>query len=355
MILSQDRSESVPPEARSVLRRPRLATDGVLDVVVWWCAALAPAAAGLVAAWFWLSADVWWPATVLLYGPRWALLLPVAAIGVLAAVRQRWLLLPVVVSALVLGGPVLGFCSGWRTLAAERSPERELTIVTLNVSGGESLRADIADLMNEWDADVAAFQECGSLRWEVLELSGWHTMGRSMACIVSRFPIVEARVMERRDIEEAGGTGLAVAYRLAAPDESFWLTNIHLTTPRSGLVAVATGRLTEGADLVRRNSLMRTAELRRVRRFASDIGGPHVVVGDFNTPVESRSYRREWADWTNAFSFAGFGIGATSPGGASRSRIDHVVVDASWLVVDARTGEDVGSDHLPVIATIRRR
>jgi endonuclease/exonuclease/phosphatase (EEP) superfamily protein YafD len=52
---------------------------------------------------------------------------------------------------------------------------------------------------------------------------------------------------------------------------------------------------------------------------------------------------------------AGFGLGGTRLNGWFRVRIDHVVVDDSWEVLDARLGEDVGSDHLPLVATIGRR
>jgi endonuclease/exonuclease/phosphatase (EEP) superfamily protein YafD len=79
------------------------------------------------------------------------------------------------------------------------------------------------------------------------------------------------------------------------------------------------------------------------------------VLGDFNTPAESRIHRSEWRGWTNAFSVAGFGLGGTRLNGWFRVRIDHVMVDDSWEVLDARLGEDVGSDHLPMLATIGRR
>ena len=107
--------------------------------------------------------------------------------------------------------------------------------------------------------------------------------------------------------------------------------------------------------MLKQKSLLRDVELRRAQRFVVAVSGPHITVGDFNTPAESRAYREEWGGWTNAFSVAGFGIGGTRLNGWIRARIDHVVVDDSWKVVDAWLGEDAGSDHLPMLATLRIR
>ena len=60
-------------------------------------------------------------------------------------------------------------------------------------------------------------------------------------------------------------------------------------------------------------------------------------------------------DWTNAFNARGRGLGGTRPNGWIRARIDHVLLDAAWRVVQVRVAPDVGSDHLPVVATVRPR
>jgi endonuclease/exonuclease/phosphatase (EEP) superfamily protein YafD len=51
----------------------------------------------------------------------------------------------------------------------------------------------------------------------------------------------------------------------------------------------------------------------------------------------------------------GRGLGGTRLNGWIRARIDHVVADDSWEIVEAEVGQDVGSDHLPMIATVRPR
>jgi endonuclease/exonuclease/phosphatase (EEP) superfamily protein YafD len=106
--------------------------------------------------------------------------------------------------------------------------------------------------------------------------------------------------------------------------------------------------------LLRRDSFLRQVEHRQARAFAGSFLGPRIVAGDFNAPVESRIYRDEWEGWTNAFSAAGFGLGSTRLNGWIRARIDHVLVDDEWKVVDAQPGRDVGSDHRPMIVRLRR-
>jgi endonuclease/exonuclease/phosphatase (EEP) superfamily protein YafD len=161
--------------------------------------------------------------------------------------------------------------------------------------------------------------------------------------------------MDREALASVGGAAFVNAHRIDLGGRDLWLTNMHLETPREGLEMLREGRLGEGSETIRRQSFLRGIELRRAERFTRELEGPRVVLGDFNTPVESRTYEEEWGDWTNAFSKAGQGFGWTRLSGWVRARIDHVLVDDAWTVVDAFPGADVGSDHLPMIARIRLR
>jgi endonuclease/exonuclease/phosphatase (EEP) superfamily protein YafD len=336
------------------LRGP--ASDNILDVGLWALTVVVFVASVVTAVVFQRSADRWWLATMLLFGPRWVLLLPIPLLALVAAIRDRALLLPLGVAAGVIVGPVMGFQTGWRALLTTPDPGRDVTVATFNVRGGEELEVGPHGLMTELGADVAAFQECGyAFRVAIREAEGWHTWAGQSLCLVSRFPVLETRVMEADVIQRAGGSGLVVSHLLDGDEGPFWLTNVHLETPRAGLNLIRRGSLLRGIEVVRRDSFLREVEHRQARAFAAGQDGPHIVVGDFNTPPESRIYRSEWQGWTNAFSVAGSGLGGTRLNGWIRARIDHVVVDDGWMVVDAWLGQDVGSDHLPMVATVRRR
>jgi len=248
----------------------------------------------------------------------------------------------------------VGLRAGWRTWLVRPDPARDLTVATFNLRGGDAVFVSPTQLLLSWGADVAAFQECGGVFRDALrELPGWHADIAGSLCLVSRFEILEAESMDRDVIESAGGSGLVRTYLLAGDAGPFRLTNVHLDTPRAGLAMIRSGRVFEGIPRIRQKSLLRFAELTRARRFAERFEGPLIAVGDFNTPQESRAYRQAWRGWTNAFGVAGVGLGGTRLNGWIRARIDHVVVDDSWLVVSARVGDDAGSDHLPMVAVVR--
>jgi endonuclease/exonuclease/phosphatase (EEP) superfamily protein YafD len=115
------------------------------------------------------------------------------------------------------------------------------------------------------------------------------------------------------------------------------------------------GHLLEGIPRIAEKSFLRGIELRRARVWADGFDGPHIVLGDFNTPPESRPYRQVWGGWQNAFSLFGRGLGGTRRNGWIRVRIDHILANGDLKVTGAWLGEDLASDHLPIVASLRIR
>lgn len=346
------------------LARP--VTDRPVDVGLWVLSLGYLAVAIVVALLLWSTGDRWWPTTVLLFGPRWVLLLPLLVLVPAVALRDRALLVPVALAGLVVAGPIVELRTGWRGLLVGDDPDRDVRIVTLNARGGNGLVQSARGLMRSWSADIVLLQECaGLLRQEIrrieeardgpLAATGLevHADRRGGLCILSRLPILEVAEMEREVVELAGGSGLVVTWTVELAGRAVDVTNIHLETPRVGFEAIRAGRILDAIPLIEEKSWLRDIELERARRWADRSNRPRIVAGDFNTPPESRAYRRWWSDWTNAFTRVGRGFGGTRLNGWIRVRIDHILVDDRWTVVDARTGDDVGSDHLPVLATVR--
>jgi vancomycin resistance protein VanJ len=340
----------------------------------WWANLLRPASAAWTrrAAWLgavaylafalgsavllWSLSDRWWPATVLLFGPRWTLLLPLALLIPTALLWDRPLLAPLVLAGLLILGPVMGLRTGWRTLLPGGEGDGAIRLVSFNAQGGGSLSLSPPELLAGWMADIVGIQECGpSLAEGLRRVPGWEIHARTGLCLASRFPIEEVRQMDREALEFAGGSGLVTTYRLDVRGETVHVTNLHLETPRAGFELLRSGRLAEGIPKTREKSFLRDVELRRARLWVDRFQGPHIVLGDFNTAPESRSYRRSWGDWQNAFSITGRGLGGTRLNGWIRVRIDHVVTDGHWAVMGSWLGEDLGSDHLPLLAEVRIR
>ncbi len=341
--------------ARGLMRaRSGGVADRIGHALTWASVSCVAAAAGLL----WLLGDVWWPATILLFGPRWVLLLPLAVVAAWAALRDPPLLMVVAVGLVIGVGPLVGGRVPWRSLLPSGGGDA-LRVATFNAEGGGSVEP-LGILLDEWDADVVLFQECrGRLREQIRELErlGFplHVHTESSLCITSRHPITSVRRMERDAFEAAGGSGLVQTYTIDWGGRAIALTNLHLETQRAGLELFRAGRVTEAIPRLREKSALRAVELRAARRWVDSLDVPRIVAGDFNTPPESRLFREEWRDWTNTFDARGLGMGGTRLNGWILARIDHVLVDDQWRVTEAHVGRDVGSDHLPVVATVRLR
>jgi len=325
---------------------------------VWlWIAALGYVALAVVsAACVWLLADRWWPATVLLFGPRWVLLLPLLPLLPLVALRDRALLLPLALGTLILLGPVIGLRTGWRRLFVSPDADRDIRVMSFNSEGGRGMSWTPTGVLEALEVDVAALQECvPEVAERVRALEGWHTDTRGGACLISRFPIRAVTQMDREVFLAAGGAGLVVTYVLDVAGRELRLTNVHLETPRAGLEAIRAGRIDEGAPLLEGKSALRTFEHRFARRWVDSLPGPRLVLGDFNSPPESPMFREYWGGWQNAFSLTGRGLGGTRLNGWIRARIDHILADDQWTVVRSWLGPRLGSDHAPILADLRIR
>jgi endonuclease/exonuclease/phosphatase (EEP) superfamily protein YafD len=308
------------------------------------------------AACVWLLADRWWIATVLLFGPRWVLALPLAVLLPAAVFLDRPLLAPLLATTLVVLGPVIGLHTGWRRLFVSPDPAHDLRVMTFNTEGGRGMSWTPTGVLEALEVDIAALQECApAIAERVRALEGWHTDARGGACLISRYPILSVTQMDRDAFLAAGGAGLVVTYVLAVGDREIRLTNLHLETPREGLEAIRSGDLAEGAPLLEGKSMLRTFEHRFARRWVDTLPGPRLVVGDFNSPPESPMFRSYWADWQNAFSRVGAGLGGTRLNGWIRARIDHILADDQWMVVRSQLGPNLGSDHAPLLADLRLR
>src|SRR5206468_2746884 len=70
--------------------------------------------AGALGAWALLrAADLWWPATLLMFSPRWLLAVPPALLLPLALVLRRRALVPLLLALALVAGPVMGLCVPW--------------------------------------------------------------------------------------------------------------------------------------------------------------------------------------------------------------------------------------------------
>jgi len=311
------------------------------------------ALAAVYTAVLWLAGDAWWIATVLLFMPRWPALLPAPFLAfAVLAVRPR-LLLPILLATLLLLGPAMGYRLGWQRWLTGTAAS-ELRLVTFNIDSGENPRVlSIFMGLEEYHPDVVVLQECSpeSLAPEYWP-SGWTLRIDQGICLASRYPVLEAKTLERIETGDQGGTGNAMFYRLRAGSRTINLGVLHLETPRKGLEQLRYGAKISAME---RNVLVREVGSRRLSRWFREQSDSLLIAGDFNMPVESTIYRSYWRQCDNAFSRVGHGFGWTRVLPHFSIRIDHVLSCGGWRALRAVVGPDLGSDHRPLIVDLARR
>lgn len=82
---------------------------------------------------------------------------------------------------------------------------------------------------------------------------------------------------------------------------------------------------------------------------------PLLILGDFNTPLESRHFTDLRRSHVNAFEQAGSGYVATWPALAPVLSLDHVWANARVDVLECHHGQTGASDHRPVLLTVRQK
>lgn len=322
------------------------------------------------------------PATLLAYGPRFVMLLPFAVLVPWAAIVVRSALFPLALALYIVVSPIMGGRMSWRSVGRAlpaAQPNSRLRVLSFNTEVGGAVAMQVRDLVARVAPDLIAMQECGPVLWDSLQaLPGWHVERYQNLCTASRFPITAVDSMPRRDFERIrqfgyGGTGLVVRYTIATPHGPLGFVNLHLETARKGLEALTgsdgfipdslgpvlptpespTGTTGERISI---NAEIRDRESERASVWSvhGDQRTPVVIAGDFNLPVESSIFRRHWGRFRDAFESSGTGFGwSKREGTLLRIRIDHILGNATaphpvgtWL------GDEMGSDHLPVIADL---
>jgi endonuclease/exonuclease/phosphatase (EEP) superfamily protein YafD len=362
------RCEPDPVSTTKEPSRLRRRIARAVAITAWaYAASLAAASASLH-----LLADRFWPVTALLFGPRWMLVLPLPAIALASALLVRpWraATLPVALAALLAAGPLLDArLPIGRVLAAPlaHAAGGELRVLTHNMGGNAIGENELRALLEEERPDIAALQECNvdieafarmtkpPSRPGTPDAAAWHAFSDPALCLLSRFPIVSSASSERSQFWDRGGSGCVNRLEIDAPFGKLVFVNLHLATPRAAIDAFLGDRLGAGPGVLA-NIALRMDESRTARTFLGDDLAGAIIAGDFNLAVESAVYKTYWSDFGNAFSSTGFGLGHTKQTRWFGVRIDHVLYGDRWTAVRAWLAKPTGSDHVPLVADLRRR
>jgi vancomycin resistance protein VanJ len=342
-----------PPRRSSRrLRLPEIEAPAWLQKWLPWAARGYAVFTAFIAAFIWTQGDNLWPATVILYGPRWLLLLPILPLAVAALLFRPRLLVPLAAGLLITLGPVMGFRTGWRTWFGDRLP-RALRVISFNLQGeANPMLSQLPGILQQYEADVMVFQECPErMAHAGLWPAGWKAhFTQDGFCLASRFPVVETKVLERFETIDQSGTGNAAIFRLRTGRGIVDFVALHLETPRQGLAPL---RREGSSARLSANIQIRAAGARRISHWIRRETRNPVIAGDLNLPVESRIYQTYFGHCANAFSVTGRGFGWTRVLKNRFSvRIDHILACGAWQPISSEVGPDLGSDHLPLIADL---
>jgi endonuclease/exonuclease/phosphatase (EEP) superfamily protein YafD len=254
-----------------------------------------------------------------------------------------------------VAGPLMGF--RWNLPSDAPPGARRLRVMTYNVKWGWRDGAIVAAEVARYQPDLLLCQDAeGALKGALGNaLKGWNVRESRQYIVASRLPLSK---LERLDItySESRTPHHAVRARLMVGDTPVTICNVHLLSPRYGLLSVR-GRDIEGIE---RNCRYRLTEALRLADHLRGEQGPLILTGDMNAPQISLVCREfEALGLRDSFVEAGRGYGYTY--GAFTKvreryvRIDHVFVSPHFGVERSVAGTDEGSDHCPVIADLYLR
>jgi endonuclease/exonuclease/phosphatase (EEP) superfamily protein YafD len=219
-----------------------------------------------------------------------------------------------------------------------------LRLVTFNVWHHNIEISRVAKFFEQSDADVLVIEEATPMHARLLRqqlpsyryafLEGTSDDG---TIVFSRWPLVQSQY-----VELVPGGARAALLQLRWHDRLVQVIGAHLHWP-----------------LGRSVSRYRNAELQALAALAANAASrPLLVAGDFNITPWSSFYREFVRDSKLADADLGQGVQASWPavlGPRLGIRIDHCLHSQHWQTIATRTGPELGSDHLPVIADLRLR
>ncbi len=299
-----------------------------------------------------LFADRWWPVIGLLYGPRWVL-------GIAMLPTVPWLLMsprrgiiPAALTAVAFAFGILDLRIGLGRLEMAAGPP--MRVIEFNVAGSATDASKLSKWLRIQQPAVVVLVECrpdiGEALASTLDL---HVRTGGSLCLLSEYPIDDWEARDQLAFWKRGGSGAIARARLRHPGGSLRIGMVHLATPRHvldtfGDLSEALGR----GDAVAKNTALRDDESKAARDWIGSPSDVALIAGDFNLPIESAVYREHWADYANAWSQGGMGLGHTKFTRFFGVRIDHVLTGRGVSTRRTVVGPGFGSDHRPIIADL---
>lgn len=315
----------------------------------------------------WLGADRFWLGALNLYLPQIMWAVPGILLALLFFKFERALLWLPLASLILVFGPVMDLrLSLPGGHPAPGTPA--LRVMTWNVKYGYHDLGPLFEELERRRPDLVLFQDAvGAKSGPVGEyFRNWQLRSAGQYLVASRYPLSEAGLHELPSSSQKKEGFLRCVLDLGGTRVSVY--NVHLKTPRRSLNALRSARkkpwfLPEAIDYWHDNVTLRLVQATALLEYLAAERGPVILAGDLNAPDASLALATlRDAGLRDAFAARGRGYGFTYGHFLlkhrlpwlkfSWMRIDHVMVNGDFDVVDCRTGSGKASDHRPVTADL---
>lgn len=218
--------------------------------------------------------------------------------------------------------------------------QASLKVVSINLLSSNSEYQSVIEFVKEEDPDIIILQELNS-KWqrELDKLNELYPIQKMIPRsdnfgigVISRVPLEQ---IEEIDLSTVGVPSLYLRTRLVEQEISILAT--HPLPPVGSRYFEA-----------------RNEQFDSINTFVKGFDGEMLLVGDLNSTTFSPNFSRLMENGKLRDSRLGFGLLPTWHAGNSLISVtlDHALVTDGLIVSDRRTGQYVGSDHLPVIVEV---
>jgi len=229
--------------------------------------------------------------------------------------------------------------------------ETSMTVMTFNLGNGLVAPADLVSYLRESEADLVALQEvtpeiAEALETDLADIFPYREvrgLGIPGKALLSRYPITRAEWLELNP----GRPDLLATVNLAGQPVDVLVAHPPPPELNGGIVQPREGTF---------------EQFDRIVEIAAESENPFLLLGDLNvTSLQPRHRELESIGLQDVFGAVGSGTGFTFPKRLPPLpeilidpvlRIDYIWASEAWKPLSASVGEDIGSDHLPVIARI---
>jgi endonuclease/exonuclease/phosphatase family metal-dependent hydrolase len=246
-----------------------------------------------------------------------------------------------------------------------------LRVLTFNAYGGNQQRDRVEAWLRQMNADVVLLQEIpesyASGGLAMLEDLYPYRFTQTTAqrwwgnVTLSRFPLLETDTPDMEDSDMPVRQRVVIDFQ----GQPVAIYNVHLVMPVRKVP-----RLDSLAERLKNpfvtmalsyDSALRDSQIADLRVLLDKEPYPFLVAGDFNMSDQTEIYRTLAARMSDSFREAGWGFGWSWPVASEVElpafvspliRIDYIWHSSQWRAVTAAQGPELGSDHLPLYATL---